>query len=272
MKYLRITVFIAFILVLALFIIYEDYLDRRIDNTYPTISFDSDVIRLPVTATDKDLLTGVTAYDGKDGDITSRVIVESISNFSESGVCMVTYAVVDNDDHAEKESRELRYTDYRAPRFTFLSDMRFEVGSKFSVLDNIGATDLIDGDISDKVKLISSQVNPAVPGVYKCQAQVTNSKGDVSFLEFNVTIYEAQQADMDVQLTDYLVYLHVGDAFAPYDYYKGATLYGNELKDVKPRIVSGVSTKTAGMYKAYYYVDTADGVTGVAEICVVVED
>jgi hypothetical protein len=87
--------------------------------------------------------------------------------------------------------RTLVYTDYRPPRFTFKSDMRFEAGEKFNLIDLIGATDLIDGDISEKVKLISSELNASVPGVYNCQAQVTNSKGDVSYLEFTVTIAQA---------------------------------------------------------------------------------
>ena len=105
MKYLRISVFIAFLIVFALFIVYEDYLARSTDTSEPVISFDEDTVRLPVTATEEDLLSGVTAYDQKDGDLTSRVIVESISNFSEPGVSTVTYAVVDGDNHAVKAHR-----------------------------------------------------------------------------------------------------------------------------------------------------------------------
>lgn len=272
MKYLRISVFIAFLIVFAFFIVYEDYLTRRTDTSYPVISFDADTIYLSVTATETDLLNGVTAYDQKDGDITSRLIVESISNFSEPGVSTVTYAVVDDDNHAVKARRTLVYTDYEPPHFTFKSDMRFGAGEKFNLLDLIGATDLIDGDISSKVKLISSELNSSVPGVYTCQAQVTNSKGDVSYLEFNVTITEAVAAPLDVELTDYLVYLKVGDSFVPGDYYEGTFRYGSTADVGFPRIVNGVSTKAAGAYKAYYYQETADGAEGVAELLVIVED
>ncbi len=272
MKYLRISVFIAFLIVFALFIVYEDYLARRTDTSYPEILFETDTIELPVTATDADLLVGVTAYDRKDGDITSRVIVEAISNFSEPGIATVTYAAVDNDNHAVKARRTLVYTDYAPPRFTFASDMRFNAGGKFNLLDLIGATDLIDGNISPKVKLISSELNASVPGVYQCQAQVTNSKGDVSYLEFNVTITQAADVSLDVELTDYLIYLHVGDSFMPGNYYKATLQYGNPVELGFPRIENGVSTKAPGAYKAYYYQETADGAQGVAELLVIVED
>ena len=272
MKYLRISVFLVFLIVLAFFIVYEDYLARRTDTSFPVILFDAETIELPVTATDADLLSGVTAHDQKDGDITSRVIVENISNFSEPGTSTVTYAVVDKDNHAVKARRTLVYTDYQPPRFTFQADMRFEAGAKFSLIDLIGATDLIDGDISSKVKLISSELNASVPGVYKCQAQVTNSKGDVSYLEFGVTITAATNLSLDVELTDYLIYLKVGDPFVPGKYYQDTLLYGNVLDAPFPQIENGVSTKAAGAYKAYYNQETADGAQGVAELLVIVED
>ncbi len=272
MKHLRTSVFVAFLIVFAFFVVYEDYLARHTDVSYPEIRFDSGTLSLPVTASDEDLLSGVTAYDEKDGDITSRIIVESISNFSSPGVSTVTYAVVDNDDHAVKAHRTLIYTDYVHPRFTFQSDMIFEAGTKFNLLDLIGATDVIDGDISEKVKLISSELNTSVPGVYQCQAQVTNSKGDVSYLEFNVTITGATDLPLDVELTDYLIYLNVGDTFIPGDYYKDTLRFGTPVDVGFPLIQNGVSTKTAGTYKAYYDQETADGAQGVAELLVIVED
>lgn len=263
MKYLRLTVFIAFVLTLALFVVYEDYLSRHADDTIPTIVFDTDALALPVTSTEADLLSGVYAYDEKDGDLTDHVIVERVSNFTETGVASVTYAVVDDDLHVVKARRALHYTDYRAPRFSFHTDMRFEAGAKFNLLDIIGADDLIDGDISAKVKLISSELNASVPGVYKCQAQVTSSMGDVSYLEFNVTIYEAHPQPIRIELSEYLVYLNAGDAFDPASYYRG---------DQSPRIVSGVNTDEPGQYKVYYHLDTPEGATGVAELFVIVEE
>ena len=67
------------------------------------------------------LLEGVTAYDGKDGDLTSKVFVESISNFVEPGVSNVTYVVYDADRHAAKASRKVVYLDYTPPRFVPVS-------------------------------------------------------------------------------------------------------------------------------------------------------
>ena len=46
-----------------------------------------------------------------------EVIVESVSRFTDKGVCKVTYAVCDSDNHIAKATRKIIYTDYVSPTF-----------------------------------------------------------------------------------------------------------------------------------------------------------
>lgn len=271
MKIIRVAVALITIVVTGIFIFYEDKYVKNADDTIPQISFITDTLSVPVTAGNEDLLGGVVAYDAKDGDITSRLIVERISNFSEPGKCEVTYSVVDSDNHVMKASRSLIYEDYKAPVFSFADDMIFEVGSSLSVLDNLRASDLIDGDISSRVKLISSDLITSAAGVYRLQAQVTNSKGDVSYLEFNVTMVESRKYLADIELTDYLIYLEKGAAFDPMDYYSGASYDGQPIEDAIPVAHSTVNTSAPGSYTVRYEIESASGVSGMTELLVIVE-
>lgn len=95
MRFLRIAVSALFAVTLIVFSYFfiSNKLNR--DDTIPVITVEGDMLDVSIKATNEDLLKGVTAHDDKDGDITSKVIVESISKFTEKGVCKVTYAVCD---------------------------------------------------------------------------------------------------------------------------------------------------------------------------------
>ena len=53
------------------------------DGKGPEISMDNSEISVSIHADEAELLSGVTAYDAKDGDVTDSLAVEHISNFIE---------------------------------------------------------------------------------------------------------------------------------------------------------------------------------------------
>lgn len=271
MKLFRIIVVALFVLTLFGNMASGYVAERRTDTTYPEISFDSETLRVPVDAGEAALLSGVTAYDKKDGDLTDRIIVESISNFLTDGVCNVTYAVMDSDNHVSKAQRRLEYDNYRAPRFTMSDDMIFTTGSSFNVLDILGAQDVIDGDISGRIKLIASDLNVNVSGVYAMKAQVTNSKGDVSYLEFQVVLQTAVSSAPRIELTDYLIYLGQNETFDPRAMVASVTQSGGATGEPELTIDSGVNVSEPGTYMVDYSATDANGRTGVARLIVVVE-
>ena len=84
----------------------------------PVIAFASDVLEVPTTATEEDLLQGVTATDAEDGDVTDSILIEGVTRFVSDNTVKVTYAAFDSQSHVTKATRSVRYTDYTSPRFT----------------------------------------------------------------------------------------------------------------------------------------------------------
>jgi CTP:phosphocholine cytidylyltransferase-like protein len=99
MKILRVVAILLFVVTTALYVYFSVTEKLKTDNTVPVITLEEDVLEVGINATNAELLKGVTAFDEKDGDITDRVIVESLSNFIEPGLCRITYAVCDSNNH-----------------------------------------------------------------------------------------------------------------------------------------------------------------------------
>jgi hypothetical protein len=270
MKVFRITIAILFVLVTGVYTYF--YFTSRLqkDTTYPVITFDKQMLDVSVSATDADLLQGISAFDGKDGDLTDSVLVEKISNFIEKGVSNITYAVADDDYHVTKASRKIRYIGYESPHFTFSQAMRFPLGSSFSILDIIGAEDILDGNIARKIKITSSELVASAEGVYQMRAQVTNSKGDVSYLSFFVTMYKSGRNEPEIVLSDYLIYLHIGDQFDAASFISKVTRNNEVLEGLNIRIDSDVNTAQAGYFQADYYVTDEFNVTATTSLIVIV--
>lgn len=211
-KTLRIAVCVLFVLTTVLFTL--SYLRARAlsRDRYPEIFFDTDRITVSLAPTEEELLSGVSASDAEDGDLTGRVIVESISHFITPGVSNVTYAVCDSQNHVTTVTRRIVYTDYTPPRFTMSDDLVFSVNEQANPFRCIGATDVIDGNISERIKITAENgFQSGTAGVYPITVQVTNSKGDVASLQLSVTIENTSLYAPRITLKNYLMYITVGD-------------------------------------------------------------
>lgn len=211
-KTLRIAVCVLFVLTTVLFTL--SYLRARAlsRDRYPEIFFDTDRITVSLAPTEEELLSGVSASDAEDGDLTGRVIVESISHFITPGVSNVTYTVCDSQSHVTTATRRIVYTDYTPPRFTMSDDLVFSVNEQANPFRCIGATDVIDGNISDRIKITAENgFQSGTAGVYPITVQVTNSKGDVASLQLSVTIENTSLYAPRITLKNYLMYITVGD-------------------------------------------------------------
>ena len=91
------------------------------DSTPPVISFDSDVLEISVRTKQEELLSGVTAWDDSDGDLSSEVAVKSISKLIGKDTAKITYIVFDKADNMATATRTLRYTDYKRRSSAFQS-------------------------------------------------------------------------------------------------------------------------------------------------------
>lgn len=209
MRILRTLLLILFIITSVVFGIdqYRSYKDK--DKNAPIISCDNDVMHLSVDSTDEDLLKGVTASDGRDGDVTSSLVIAGKSNFIEEGVIRVDYAAFDSHNNVGTYNRRAVYDDYHSPRFSSKKPLilRSESSYDFSFFH---AEDVLDGDISNKIKILSDTYASDI-AEYPIEMEVTNSYGDVEKL--NLVIDLLPGSDYNRQrpaLSEYIVYTPVG--------------------------------------------------------------
>ncbi|MFR8033013.1 MAG: hypothetical protein ACLU6W_03205 [Lachnospiraceae bacterium] len=80
------------------------------DRNEPVIQFTEAIVYSP-DMTREDLLKGVTATDQEDGDLSDRVVVESIVQSNGKDYVKVYYAVVDNSGNGVRIGREIPYAD-----------------------------------------------------------------------------------------------------------------------------------------------------------------
>ena len=231
------------------------------DTTPPVISVDEQILEISVKDEQAVLMTGITATDNRDGDVTASLLVESIYGITEEHVTTVTYAAFDRAGNVSKLQRKVRYTDYREPRFELTDSLCFAHNSGFDLLDSVGANDVLEGDIRRRVRatLISDTRSINEIGSHVVRLQVTNSLGDTVELDFPVEVYDPEWYTASVELDEYLIYLKQGDAFRPRDYLKTFSVRGTETdisrgtpEDILCDIDNGVNTAVPGVYCVKY--------------------
>ncbi len=77
----------------------------RSDRIAPEFRFSAVNMVYDSETTDSDLITGIAAYDGKDGDLTDRIVVEKVVLNRDKGTAVVYYAVADYSGNVTKQSR-----------------------------------------------------------------------------------------------------------------------------------------------------------------------
>lgn len=77
----------------------------RSDRIAPEFRFSATDIIYDSQTTDNNLKVGINAYDAKDGDLTSRIVVEKVVLNREKETAVVYYAVADYSGNVTKQSR-----------------------------------------------------------------------------------------------------------------------------------------------------------------------
>lgn len=280
---------VLIVMCLAVLFIYRSMDRIQTDSQPPKINMDTQLLTVSVQDPKSALTQGVTATDDVDGDVTASLLVESISLLSSDGTVSVGYAAFDHAGNVAKAHREVRYSDYNSPRFTLNKPLIYTYGQSFDILSNIGAVDVIDGDIQHRIRATATEgASISTIGTHMVQFRVSNSLGDTVTLQFPVEVYTADTYNASLSLTDYLIYLPEGSSFDAEDYLDTFTVAGEKysLESGLPRNFSlktsgQVSTQTPGTYVVEYRVTYTDRneaspdlnkeYTGYSKLIVVVE-
>lgn len=270
MRIMRIAVTVLFILTLIAFFGVYFLQKKTADNTIPEITIENDFIEVTCDATNEDFLKGVIATDEKDGDLTDEVIVESVSAFIEPGVCRVTYAVCDSDNHVAHASRKIRYTDYEAPKFKLKESLCFSLYENVNISSYISAVDSIEGNISENLVITSPDYNSSVTGIFSLELSVANKKGDTSMLTLPLIVEDRNLSAPTIELKDYLIYIDKNQEIDFEDYIIEATDRNERDLTNKVEIDDNVNFKKSGTYTVHYFVTDSNGSKGHAVLNVVV--
>ena len=192
------------------------------DHKAPEITVPQTPLQISVHDEKQALLSGITAEDHHDGDVTASLVVESVSGLYDGNRATVTVAAFDEANNVAKAQRTVEYTDYRKPHFTLSGPMIFAEGGADKVFNVIGAEDVLDEQLDDRVKgtLVEGETALDKAGMYQVEFRVTNSLGDTVHQTLPVEIVTAKENGARLELTDYLVYLKTGDSFSPRSYLK----------------------------------------------------
>lgn len=276
MRFVRRGIIALFAASVALWAVVYMLTVRGKDQNPPRITGTADEIQISVNASDEELLAGLKASDDRDGDVTDQIHVGSHSKFIHRGSCEVQYYVFDSSYNVAQFSRRVTYTDYEAPKFILSSPLIYEEGSTVSIMSRLSAEDDLDGDISGKIKIVSSNINQNKEGIYSAEVEVTNEYGDVSALELPVHIVERGTLGEDtprIVLDSYLIYLKKGKKFDPKSYLqKVVKADESQARMDEVQIKNGADTSKEGVYEVTYTYEGSDGESAVSYLIVVVTE
>ena len=269
MKKLRMIVTVIFVFSVCLFIGF--YIAESLkDDTVPVITIEDEIIDVSLKMEKSELLAGITAYDEKDGDITSKIIIESVSKFTEDKISIVSYAVCDEDNHVATAKRKIRFKDYTEPYFEVKKSLVFGLGEDVNLASLISAHDCIDGDISDRVIITATDYETNKAGVFKISVRATNSMGDTIYMDLPVYVENKSVAAPEVKLKKYLVHTKVGEKYDLTENIAGAIdENGEKLKNVI--IDTNYDPNNPGEYQAHYYTTDSQNREGHSILTIVVE-
>ncbi|MCD8089992.1 MAG: hypothetical protein LUD81_05115 [Clostridiales bacterium] len=251
------------------------------DSQPPVITSENNIIEVSVSADEDEILTGMTAYDNKDGDVTDSLMIESLSNFIAESERELNVAAFDSNGNVGKSKYILKYTDYTPTKFSLSEPLRFASGITVQkIKQNLTAEDCLDGDVTNLIvqsNAENSELNVDVPGVYTMTFSVANSGGDVEKFDTGVEIYDSaeESAAPKLMLSQYMVYIPKGKSYDPRSYYLRAVVDNvsymwngtdfisdkNEVQylEEEPKIENNVNVNVPGWYETTYTLEDSYG-------------
>lgn len=284
MKIFRITVILLFLISLGVSVGLYFQLHSTVDMTVPVITMESDTVIFKPNelreaaemlvyskySPGEKAYEGLTAYDEKDGDITNQIFIESVSKFTEPGVCKATYSVCDNDNHIAKVTRKIVFEGYKSPEFRLDNDLVFTTLEPIDLSQIVGAEDVIQGDITSNVIVSVDEFAAGTAGTYTVHAEATNDYGDVSTIDFPLILEERDAGAPVIELNTYLIYLKKGSNFSPRSLVTSATdKNGDTINSVTYK--TNLNPNAEGLYTVDYYATDERGLKGHSALLVIVK-
>ena len=239
-----------------------------------------------IKATDKTLTVGdtfdpkadVTAQDEEDGDITDKIeILKNEVDTTKPGKYEVTYKVTDSKGASYTKSITVTVN----PKMEVLNaiptikaeDKTITVGDTFDPKADVTASDVEDGDITDKIEVLKNEVDTTKAGKYEVTYKVTDSKGASRTKTITVTVnpkMEPLNEAPTIDVTDKEI--TVGDKFDPKDGVTAKDTEDGDLTDKIEILKNTVDPSKPGVYEVTYKVTDSKGASCTKTIKVTVKE
>ena len=204
------------------------------------------------------------AFDEEDGDISKKIKVDSSNvNINKVGEYNITYSV--EDSYGNKVNKTIKVNvieDLGEAPIIHAEDKTIVVGQKFNELENITASDKEDGNLTDKIKVDSNNVNPNSVGVYSVTYSVVDSKLNKTTKTIKVTVVTNESPVINA--IDKVI--KKGEVFKPLE---GVTATDKEDGDLTSKVSvksNNVNVNNIGEYQVNYSVSDTDGNTSLKTI------
>jgi len=240
------------------------------------------VLTVPAEATinigDKfDPMSGVSATDKEDGDITSKVTVDGSVDESKPGTYKLTYTVSDSNGHTVTAKQTVTVKHQVEPKdevpvLTVPAEATINIEDKFDPMAGVSATDKEDGDITSKVT-VDGSVDASKPGTYQLTYTVLDSKGHTVIAKQTVTVKQKVETtnEAPVLTVPFTTTLRAGEEFDPMAGVSASDKEdGNLTNTVKYK--GNVDTSKPGKYIVEYWVVDSKGVNATATHSVIVKE
>ncbi len=285
-RFLRIFSVIIFLAALLVYGGIRYYTQSQSDKFGPVISMDEREITISVSDPVETMLTGITAFDELDGDVSDSLVIERMGLFSKKGQRQITVAAFDSHGNVTKSTRTVIYDDYISPRLFLIAPLRAAVSAVDVLADYVFAEDCIDGNITDSVQITQDGQTDTIlmPGEYRVKITASNSVGDVVQIPVTAELYDYNTENLrpGILLTDYLIYVPVGSKIDPESYLKGVHIRNKDyiwgvseqvpIEKSAVEIDNPVDTRTPGTYEIVYSVEDKDGNHGNVRLIVIVSE
>ena len=272
MRCLRIIVSITAVISVLLMTLF--FVKNLNNNNGPKISCSVDgVIEVSTKITDQELIKFASATDTEDGDLSDKIIVERKMYFLEKGLSTITYAVSDSDNNVTKLEKNIKFVDYYSPKIILYDDLIVPINSSVDLLSCVGVEDAYEGDITHRIKMITSEFSNVVAGKYNVNFKVTNSFTDTRSINVPIIISEEDYSGAIIKLTDYIVYVPKNTKIN-FENYIADIISQNGTSYTKENVVidsNEYDSKNEGAYSVYFSINSWNKTITKTRLVVVVE-
>lgn len=204
---------------------------------------------------------GATASDNIEGDISDKIVIDGQVDKNIAGDYIITYTVSDlGGNEAKKERKVTVSADNVKPVITLkgTNPMPLKVGDSYNE-PGATATDNVDGDLTNKININSSDVNTSLAGTYEVVYTVSDNSGNKATKKRSVVVSMDNTAPIITLKGSNPMNIQINGNYNE----PGATANDNIDGNITNKIIitGSVNTSTVGQYKITYTVTDNAGNT-----------